>query len=162
VDVDAGGVHAREIDVDVTAVGIGARAADGGPSVDTDSTEDAADSPTAFTALTLNEYCEFVDSPVTVKDVAVTGARVRTQCLLADASPAVMSVVKVITAPTTPETVKSLAFGVASQVLPVASASRSFCPERMDGSGAASVTVLGVPSSIEATSAVTISSMIAT
>jgi hypothetical protein len=60
---------------------------------------------------------------VTVKDVAVTGARVRTQCLLADASPAVMSVVKVITAPTTPETVKSLAFGVASQVLPVASAS---------------------------------------
>ena len=123
MDVDAGGVHAREMDVDVTAVGIGARAADGGPSVDTDSTEDAADSPTAFTALTLNEYCEFVDSPVTVKDVAVTGARVRTQCLLADASPAVMSVVKVITAPTTPETVKSLAFGVASQVLPVASAS---------------------------------------
>ena len=65
----------------------------------------------------------------TTSGVAPLGcARPITHLVFALESPAVRSVVNVITAPDTDATTRSEPFGVAPQVCPDLSASRSFCP----------------------------------
>ena len=56
VDVEVGGDHVNVIDVSVKAVATGASEATVGPNVVAVNTLDASDSPTALSALTLNEY----------------------------------------------------------------------------------------------------------
>ena len=78
-------------------------------------------------------------------------ARVTTQLLLALPSPAVRSVVNVMTRPAIDATVSGDPFGVALHVSPVASASCRTCPATMDSSITARVTVLAVPESMDST-----------
>ena len=68
------------------------------------------------------------------------------QLAFALVSPAVRSVVNVITAPDTDATTRSEPFGVAPQVCPDLSSNRSFCPATIDASVLASVTEFAVAS----------------
>lgn len=175
VVVDVGGVHVSVIVVSVEDVATGARAAAGGPYVVAVNTVDATDSPTALSAVTLNECADWEGRPRTVHVVADKTARLTTQFTFALASPAVRSVVKVMTRPATDATISEVPFGVASHVrvvhvpdaavhvaevtlpgteqYPVASANRTVCPATMDASTSARVIELAVPASIDATSA---------
>lgn len=180
VVVEVGGVHVNVIVLSVTAVATGARAAAVGPYVVAVNTCDTTDSPIALSAVTLYEYAELGNSPLTVNVVADNAARVTTQLTFALASPAVRSVVKVITRPATDATVNELPFGVAPHVrvvhvpeaavhvaevakpgteqYPVASANRNVCPAAMVASTSTRVIELAVPASTDATSAPTIAS----
>jgi len=183
VVVEVGGVQVSVIVLSVTAVATGARAAAVGAYVVAVNTCDATDSPIALSAVTLYEYAELEDRPLTVNVVADKAVRVMTQFTFALASPAVRSVVKVMTRPATDATVSELPFGVASHVrvvhvpeaavhvvevaapgteqYPVASANCNVCPAAMVASTSARVIELAVPASTDATSAPTIASTIA-
>jgi hypothetical protein len=180
VVVEVGGVHVSVMVLSVRAVATGARAAAVGAYVVAVNTCDATDSPIALSAVTLNEYAELEDRPLTANVVADNAARVTTQFTFALASPAVRSVVKEMTRPATDATVSELPFGVASHVrvvhvpeaamhaaevaepgteqYPVASANCNVCPVAMVASTSARVIELAVPESIEATSAPAIAS----
>jgi len=180
VDVEVGGDHVNVIDVSVKAVATGASEATVGPNVVAVNTLDASDSPTALSALTLNEYAELDERSLTVRAVVESAVRVTTQLLLALPSPAVRSVVNVMTRPAIDATVSDDPFGVASHVrvvhvadaavhvvdvtcpgseqYPVPSASCRICPATMDASNAARVTVLAVPESMDSTAAPVIAS----
>jgi hypothetical protein len=158
VDVEVGGDHVNVIDVSVKAVATGASEATVGPNVVAVNTLDASDSPTALSALTLNEYAELDERSLTVRAVVESAVRVTTQLLLALPSPAVRSVVNVMTRPAIDATVSGDPFGVALHVSPVASASCRICPATMDASNAARVTVLAVPESMDSTAAPVIAS----
>ena len=75
-------------------------------------------------------------------------SRVTAQLLPAEPSPAVRSVVSVMTAPLTDATTRSEPFGVAWHVLEPASASRIFMPAAMVAFAAARVIVLAAPASM--------------
>ena len=78
----------------------------------------------------------------------------------AEPSPAVRSVVSVITATLTEATTRSEPFGVAVHVWLGASASRMFEPVTIAESAADSVIVLAAPSSMDATATVALSSVV--
>ena len=180
VVVVVGGVQVSVIVLSVRAVATGARTAAGGAYVVAVKTCDDTDSPIALSAVTLNEYAESEDRPLTANVVADNAARVTTQFTFALASPAVRSVVNVITRPATDATVSELPFGAASHVrvvhvpeaavhvaavaepgteqYPVASANCNACPAAMVASASARVIELAVPESIDATPAPVIAS----